>query len=602
MFQASEEAILFHGLDGKIIDFNRAAAVLFGSSIETSKPIDELIVDSDVTLYWSEVYAAKEAKNTSTLQLTIKGPRQAPIKATAQITRLSGSNVDFCVTLRDISRKKEVESRVSELYATISHEMRTPLTSIYGALSTLDENPDALDSHMGREMISIARRSTERILRLVNEILDFRKMESGGYSLNLETIAAEDLLLDALSSMQSFADSRHVRLVGVTGSSRLGKVLADRDRVLQTLCNLISNAIKHSDAGKEVQIRAHRRSTGMMRFAVSDNGAGIEADEIPRLFEKYYQAERLDGGKVEGTGLGLAICKSIVEAHGGSIGCDSRPASGSTFWFELRAVLEKEVRPDATMTRPALSTAGIYCQNQPILSGLSQLMSESLVPHVVLTRPGEIVNVVAEKGYRIIAADLCSEEPLSIVEQLRTVSLLPDSPAIVLFSSRSEAILLPMKVSLFSDDENDEKRNERIRSRVNALENDIGIVLLSQDKVIRDSVYSAGCRVYDGESVRQLIENEQNMRLTVFLTVPVSFEPNLVPPRLSELFIRHQIVDLVLLADRSHGDSFSKQLLNVLEAMKQDMKLPHTHFEKSLQFALERCITDAPATAKSTVV
>jgi PAS domain S-box-containing protein len=231
----------------------------------------------------------------------------------------------------DVTDRHQIERMKDEFVAIVSHELRTPLTSIYGSLSMLASG--LLDTHSpkGKRLLDIAVDSTDRLMRLVNDILDIERIESGTVSMVKAVWMVSELMHKAVDVVQPLADAAGIRL-GVDSSG--GQVWVDADRIIQTFTNLLSNAIKFSPVGSTVWFSSHKQA-GQVLFEVRDFGRGIPADKLGVIFEKFQQVDVSDARSGEGTGLGLAICKSIVQQHGGQIWVESIVGQGSTFSFLL---------------------------------------------------------------------------------------------------------------------------------------------------------------------------------------------------------------------------------------------------------------------------
>lgn len=233
----------------------------------------------------------------------------------------------------DITEKKEAERRVSEFYSMVSHELRTPLTAIRAALGLIEGGITGSITDETLELISIARTESDRLIRLINDILDMRKMEAGKLQLQVLPIDPQEVLTRTLAAMRSFAQEHGVQLLSWINTDK--KMVGDYDRVVQVLTNLLSNAIKFSVQQGEVSVSVEETGSGTVRFSVSDNGPGIPAQQQHKLFELFQQLDSSDSRTKGGTGLGLAISKAIIERLGGTIGFESEVGKGSTFWFEL---------------------------------------------------------------------------------------------------------------------------------------------------------------------------------------------------------------------------------------------------------------------------
>jgi len=232
----------------------------------------------------------------------------------------------------DITKRKEAEKRVNEFYSMVSHELRTPLTSIHASLRIMEGGLAGQLTDKSGRLVTIARVETDRLVRLINDILDIRKLEAGMLELNTRKIEPEQLVERAFSVMKGMADN-----AGVTLLSQLdwnGSFCADQDRTLQMLENLLSNAIKFSARGGNIKLIVEQ-SNGFARFTVQDWGPGIPPQQLSKLFGKFQQLDSSDTRPKGGTGLGLAITKAIAEQHGGRVGVESVEGVGSKFWIEL---------------------------------------------------------------------------------------------------------------------------------------------------------------------------------------------------------------------------------------------------------------------------
>jgi PAS domain S-box-containing protein len=275
--------------------------------------------------------------------------REATHAIELRIVRLDGSTVDVETTaagvafdgrpaiqviVRDVSERKAIERMKDEFISMVSHELRTPLTSIRGSLGLLASGVLGPLAGQGQRMLDIAVGNTDRLIRLLNDVLDLERMRFGQVTLQRSHCTAAELLGRAMSEMRGMADAAAVELVLSTAS---GKVDADPDRLVQVLTNLVSNAIKFSPPGVRVWLSA-TASGPNVRFSVRDEGRGIPPEKLETIFERFSQVDASDSREKGGTGLGLAICRTIVEAHAGRIWAESVSGQGSSFVFELPRV------------------------------------------------------------------------------------------------------------------------------------------------------------------------------------------------------------------------------------------------------------------------
>jgi PAS domain S-box-containing protein len=245
---------------------------------------------------------------------------------------IDGRVAGYYQLLADVTELKHLDRMKDEFVSTVSHELRTPLTAIRGALSLLT-GPIGNDlSPQVRRVATVALASSERLGRLVNDILDFEKIASGKIRLMPEQIDLAKSAAYAAEQNEEYAKAHKVDIrVNAPGEVTIS---GDRDRLQQVFTNLISNAVKHSPQGGIVEIHVDVNAN-RARVAVRDHGPGVPDDFRAKLFERFAQAEGVLARTKDGTGLGLAITKAIVELHGGAIGYEDAAGGGALFWFEL---------------------------------------------------------------------------------------------------------------------------------------------------------------------------------------------------------------------------------------------------------------------------
>jgi len=271
-------------------------------------------------------------------EFTHRDGTRFPVEYISTPIREQGVIVGAVVTFKDITERQAIERMKSEFVATVSHELRTPLTSIRGSLGLLAGGVLGPLSPNGERMLTIAVNNTDRLIRLINDILDIERLESGQVGLERRICDLSEILEQALDGVRGVAQQAGVHLEVSATSARLD---ADPDRVIQALTNLLGNAIKFSPHGSTVWLRIARLNDDLL-FSVHDEGRGIPPDQIVSIFERFSQVDASDAREKNGTGLGLAICRSIVQQHGGSIWAESDgEGRGSTFFFTLPAFLEE---------------------------------------------------------------------------------------------------------------------------------------------------------------------------------------------------------------------------------------------------------------------
>ncbi|MDA0369241.1 MAG: HAMP domain-containing sensor histidine kinase [Proteobacteria bacterium] len=233
----------------------------------------------------------------------------------------------------DITERVNAETMKNDFISTVSHELRTPLTSISGALSLMaggmiGELPDT-----AKGLVDIANRNADRLVRLVNDILDIERIESGRLDINFRPLNVGEVIAAAVAENRLYADKFGIA-IQIMGEVPNARINGGADQLHQVLTNLLSNAIKHSPLHGMIDIGAARHADGVV-FTITDHGPGIPLDFRGKVFDKFTQADASGGS--QGSGLGLSICKLLIEKHNGHIGFNSRPGN-TTFHFTLPAL------------------------------------------------------------------------------------------------------------------------------------------------------------------------------------------------------------------------------------------------------------------------
>ncbi|MFS0518212.1 response regulator [Nostoc sp. UIC 10607] len=335
---ADDAIISINGFQ-RITLFNQGAEKIFGYSAQEviGQGLDLLLPQRFFQAHRQHVVDFGQSPNLARRmgeRREIYGRRKdgTEFPAEASISKIDmGKEIFYTVILRDVTERKQIERMKDEFVSVVSHELRTPLTSIYGSLGMLASGLLPTDSDQGKRLLQIATDSTERLVRLINDILDIERIESGKAKMEPEICDIVDLITQAVNVMQPLADKAGVTL---SISALSGQVLADCDRIVQTLTNLLSNAIKFSSAGSTVWLGAQQQGDEVV-LTVKDTGRGIPTDKLESIFERFQQVDSSDSRNHDGTGLGLAICKSIMQQHGGRIWAESVLGEGSTFYVTL---------------------------------------------------------------------------------------------------------------------------------------------------------------------------------------------------------------------------------------------------------------------------
>ncbi|MCD6073718.1 MAG: sensor hybrid histidine kinase [Rhodospirillales bacterium] len=270
----------------------------------------------------------------------------------------NGQERQIYATGHDITDLKAVDRMKDEFVSTVSHELRTPLTSIKGALGLMRAKTlGTLPADMNM-MLDIAYKNCDRLVLLINDILDIEKIEAGKMDFKFEPVDIMSIVRNALAANQAYADQFGVTL-SLGAELEHGSIRADEGRIMQVLANLLSNAAKFSPENGKIEIRVERHGR-LVRVSIEDHGPGIPEDFRSRIFEKFSQNDSSDRRKVSGTGLGLSIVRAIVERHGGRIDFDTEIGKGSTFYFEI---------PELIVNQPIDAANGLHriliCEDDP---------------------------------------------------------------------------------------------------------------------------------------------------------------------------------------------------------------------------------------------
>ena len=305
--------------------------------------------------YWFvDFIPDNEREHTYQYFQTFIDDREIPLRYQNAILTRSGSTrmiVWHNVTLRDranrivgtmsigedITDRLVVDQMKGEFVSVVSHELRTPLTAIHGSLNLITSGLIASDSLKGQELLQVAAESSQKLVSLVNDVLELERLESGKAQLNRGKVASQTLTSQVARTFKVAADNKEIVLEICDPGLAL---MADGDRLMQVLTNLLDNAIKFSPKNASIQLSVERQHSSNTReplalFRVRDEGRGIPSEDLSEIFERFTQVNYADSREMGGTGLGLAICHNIIHQHGGEIWVESRLGEGSCFSFTV---------------------------------------------------------------------------------------------------------------------------------------------------------------------------------------------------------------------------------------------------------------------------
>lgn len=338
VFDAASDTIVTIDRAGRIESVNRAGELMLGyepGELVGTAASRLLKADPDRPRDLSQILLGMRRHEPGTpfeLEVVGKDGRVVPVDANVgELIEADGAH--FVAILRDSTERKRIERSKDEFVSTVSHELRTPLTSIAGSLGLLaggaaGDMPDKV-----KRLVSIAETNSRRLVRLISDILDIEKMQSGAMKFAFAPVDLGELTTRAVEAMAGLSVELGVRF-SVLAADGQAVVNGDADRLTQVITNLLSNAAKFSPREQAIEV-AVAVSAGGARLSVRDRGPGIPTEFQGRIFGKFAQADASNTRQKGGTGLGLAICKQIVERHGGRIWFESKPGEGATFHVDL---------------------------------------------------------------------------------------------------------------------------------------------------------------------------------------------------------------------------------------------------------------------------
>ncbi|HEY0681257.1 MAG TPA: ATP-binding protein [Steroidobacter sp.] len=446
LFDSVEDAIVVINAGGNIESWNHGAQHLFGYSAQD-------IVGKDARLLLPEPHASQlsryiqSGERIQAGRMEMEGRhsngRIVPIEVSIREMIINEQRL-YVAVLHDISVRREVERMKSEFVSTISHELRTPLTSIAGSLTLISGGAAGETPPKVARLVGIARQNSERLIRLINDILDLEKAEAGKLDFALVVRSLRDEVAAVAEYNRGFAQSLGVAIELEDGDDY--NVLIDSDRLTQVLTNLISNAAKFSPPGGVVRIRINRENDADVRVTVSDNGPGIPADFCARIFQKFAQADASDTRAKGGTGLGLSIAKTITEKLGGRIGFDTVPGKGTSFYIVLP--IHELTSAEASNTLTPVQTSD-EMERGPALAGerlphilhveddqsLTAIMREAMSRNAVVTSVMSVAagrQQLAEKHFDAVILDVTLPDGSGL--DLLPIQTRPGEPATVIVS------------------------------------------------------------------------------------------------------------------------------------------------------------------------
>lgn len=432
--------------DNKLKFFNNAAKKLFPgidalqSSIQDLNKIiplyklENMIQLNDAEYPISQIMRGEDIKIKECIAIDHKGrPRVLAVDG----CRLKGpecDNLGSIMVYQDITERKEIDQMKNEFISTVSHELRTPLTSIRGSLGLIMGGAMGAVPQKIRALLEIACNNSERLVRLINDILDTEKIESGKMIFHYNRSDLGKLIEQAVDANKSYADKYNVSYQ-ITKLLPNVQVVMDSDRIRQVVDNLLSNAAKFSKSGGVISVFMEKREKNI-RVSIADTGTGIPQEFQGKIFAKFYQADSSDNREKGGTGLGLSICKSIVEAHKGTIGFNSKQNIGTTFYFDLPMPDEQVETEEITVgTDTNKSKRILICEDDPDVGKLLGLiLKERGFSSVRVTTVAEAKKILVTQEFGLMTLDLMLPDGygLDLLQWMRAQPSLEKMPVVVI--------------------------------------------------------------------------------------------------------------------------------------------------------------------------
>ncbi len=434
--ESSTDAIMSKTLDGIVTSWNPAAEKMFGYAAHEmiGQPMALLIPpdrSEEEPQILAKIRRGENIEHFETMRRKKNGD-VFPISVTiSPIRDLSGVIIGASKIARDISERVKIERMKSEFISTVSHELRTPLTSIRGSLGLIAGGVAGELPAQAKSLVDIAHKNSERLILLVNDILDMEKIEAGKMEFQPKPIELRTLLEQALEGNRAYAEQYKVtyelkeNLAGVM-------VNVDANRLLQVLANLLSNAAKFSRTGGKVTVDSAINGN-IVHVSVQDHGSGISEQFRSQVFQKFAQADSSDTRKKGGTGLGLSITKSIVEQMGGRIGFNSQPDILTTFWVEFPVWQAEGIIAPETFASGKQKRV-LICEDDSDIATLLRLMLEQAgLPADIAYNAAQAKKMLAQHSYAAMTLDLDlpDQNGILLIRELRTIKETATLPIVV---------------------------------------------------------------------------------------------------------------------------------------------------------------------------
>ena len=438
--------VVFDAQSGTLVSLNREASRIFGDLIVSGRSLEQLLEvltfrradGREVSL---EAFPLAQVLRTGETvraeEIVVQVPDGRSVTTLVNATPIyagEGAVESVVVTVQDMTPQEELERLRAEFLGMVSHELRVPLTSIKGAITTLLASSTVLDPVEMRQFYRIIDHQTDRMRDLISDLLDVTRIETGSLSVTPEPMDVASLVDEARNTFLSGGGRSTIE---IDLPPDLPWIMADRHRIVQVLNNLLSNAARYSEASAAIRLTAGREDC-YVGISVADEGRGIPADVLPHLFRKFSPVDSEHGEhETQGTGLGLAICKGIVEAHGGRVWADSDgPGLGTKFTFTVPVAEESpsvSVPETTRQTKPSRAPQGpngsiLVVDDDPhTLKYVRDALANAGYAPIVTADPGEVASLIKASKPQLVLLDvvLPGTDGIKLMEDILAVDQVP---------------------------------------------------------------------------------------------------------------------------------------------------------------------------------
>ena len=439
ILEATGEAIIMLDVRGVCVVANRLvgevlglpAEQVIGRSVHDLRSLARQLYAGGDVLEWEPGPGGGPPIDLRTATVESAGQRHRVFhEFSAPVQNDEGRVIGRIFVYRDVTKETEVDRMKSEFIATVSHELRTPMTSIKGSLGLVLGGIAGELAPEVRELLTIAMNNTDRLIRLINDILDISRIEAGKMEIKRTPMTPSDVVHRAMRELGAYAEQREIRVISVI-PEEMPRALGDPDRLHQVLTNLLSNAIKFSEPGNPVTITGGYNAREIW-IRVEDCGPGIPKEHQAAVFEKFHRLDNTPTRRTGGTGLGLAICKAIVSEHGGAIWVESEVGVGAAFTFTIPR--EQDSRPLDLTDQAGGRTVLVVDDDPDIVRLLTLSLEQEGFQTVGATSGEQALEIARSRKIDAITLDLLMPgmHGLEVARQLKEAPKTREIPVVII--------------------------------------------------------------------------------------------------------------------------------------------------------------------------